>query len=69
MLNWASSQAQTKACKNGFKEELIVQKAILEEGVRKRECSAAQEEEEAKEHLKINFKKSSQAQDKGLVCT
>jgi len=69
MLNWASSQAQTKACKNGFKEELIVQKAILEEGVRKRECNAAQEEEEAREHLKINFKKSSQAQDKGLVCT
>lgn len=37
MPNWASSQAQTKACKAGFKEELIVQKAILE---LERECSA-----------------------------
>lgn len=69
MLNWAGSQAQTKACKNGFKAELTVQKAILEEGVRKRECSTAQEEEEAREHLKISFKKSSEAQDKGLAHT
>lgn len=55
MLNWDISQAQTKACKNRFKEELIVQKAILEEGVRKKECSAVQEEEEARKHLKIHL--------------
>lgn len=58
-----------KACKNELKEEPIAQKAILEEGARKRERSAAQEEEEAREHLKINLKKSRQAQDKGLACT
>lgn len=54
MLNWDSSQAQTKACKNRFKEELIALKAILEEGVRK-ELSAVQEEEEARKHLKIHL--------------